>query len=78
MNKQSGTVAGTGVLTVWLWGLSFPNIPMPPEVAVVIGVALMQPIGDIITAAKEFIVQWINARKRRYEIVSTDSNSGGR
>ena len=70
MNKQSGTVAGSGVLTVWLWGLIWPDVPIPPEVAVVIGVAIMQPIGDVFLAGRDLIVQWLTSRKKHYEVIN--------
>lgn len=33
--KNTGRAAGlsSGVILVWLWGLAFPDQPMPPEVA---------------------------------------------
>lgn len=46
MKKTTTTAAvgggvGAGALVVWLWGIAFPEIVMPAEVAAIVGSTLM-------------------------------------
>lgn len=33
---------GSGIVLIWAWGLTFPEMPMPPEVAAALAPALVK------------------------------------
>lgn len=53
---QTGGVVGSGVFVVWLWGWLVPSVPIQPEVAVVIGAAIVQPIADVLVALRDLLI----------------------
>ena len=48
----SGASVGSGVLVAWAWNASVPAVPMPAEVAAVIG-AVISPLFDVVVALRD-------------------------
>lgn len=48
----SGASVGSGVLVAWAWNAFVPSIPMPVEVAAVIG-AVIAPLFDVVVALRD-------------------------
>lgn len=55
----TGAAVGSGVLVAWSWNASFPETPMPVEVAAVVG-AVLAPVFDILVAFRDAIVRRIS------------------
>lgn len=54
MNRTSQTAAsvGSGVLIAWAWNGAVPEMPMPAEVAAVVG-AVVAPVYDVLVALRD-------------------------
>ena len=48
----SGASVGSGVLVAWAWNATVPEVPMPAEVAAVIG-AVISPLFDVVVALRD-------------------------
>ncbi|GHD42196.1 hypothetical protein GCM10017083_06910 [Thalassobaculum fulvum] len=48
----TGASVGSGVLVAWVWNASVPEVPMPAEVAAVIG-AVIAPVFDVVVAVRD-------------------------
>jgi hypothetical protein len=48
----SGASVGSGVLVAWAWNAAFPEVPMPVEVAAVVG-AVIAPLFDVVVALRD-------------------------
>ena len=48
----SGASVGSGVLAAWVWNAAVPEVPMPAEVAAVVG-AVIAPLFDVVVALRD-------------------------
>lgn len=48
----SGASVGSGVLVAWAWNAAVPSVPMPAEVAAVVG-AVIAPLFDVVVALRD-------------------------
>ncbi|MEQ8396494.1 hypothetical protein [Thalassobaculum sp.] len=48
----SGASVGLGVLVAWAWNAAIPEVPMPAEVAAVVG-AVIAPLFDVLVALRD-------------------------
>jgi len=48
----SAASVGSGVLVAWVWNSAVPEVPMPAEVAAVIG-AVIAPVFDVAVALRD-------------------------
>lgn len=57
----SGASVGSGVLVAWAWNAFVPSIPMPVEVAAVIG-AVIAPLFDVVVALRDAALARLSGR----------------
>lgn len=48
----SGASVGLGVLVAWAWNAAIPEVPMPAEVAAVVG-AVIAPLFDVLVGLRD-------------------------
>lgn len=48
----SAASVGSGVLVAWAWNAAVPDVPMPAEVAAVVG-AVIAPVFDVVVALRD-------------------------
>lgn len=52
----TGAAVGSGVLVAWAWNTAFPQLPMPAEVAAVVG-SVLAPVFEVIVALRDAVIR---------------------
>jgi hypothetical protein len=56
---DTGASVGVSVVAAWLWNISFPEMPMPAEVAAGVGAVVGPLVEDIRRMRRSLVDRWI-------------------